>query len=140
MPVAGNEMLGTVQRMLRASGLIWAFLLLCLVATLISPHFVQPANLINVLRQIALFGTISIGMTFVILTKGIDLFVGSLVGMVGVSTALMLGSGIPIAITVPLALMLGVLLGAVNGLGITVGNIPPFIMTLGMMVMARGGL
>ncbi len=134
-----RSLLASLQRLLRASGLIWAFLLLCLVATLISPHFVQPANLINVLRQVALFGTISVGMTFVILTKGIDLSVGSLVGVVGVSTALMLGAGVPIALTVPLALVLGALLGAVNGLGITLGNIPPFIMTLGMMVMARGG-
>jgi ribose transport system permease protein len=130
--------LGSLRRLLKASGLIWAFLLLCVVATLISPHFLQTANLINVLRQIAMFGTISVGMTFVILTKGIDLSVGSLVGVVAVSTALMLGAGLPIPLAVVVALVLGVLLGAVNGLGVTLGNVPPFIMTLGMMVMARG--
>ena len=135
---ASHSVVGSLRRLLRASGLIWAFLLLCVVATAISPHFLQIANLVNVLRQIAMFGTISVGMTFVILTKGIDLSVGSLVGVVAVATALMLGAGVPIALAVVVATVLGGLLGAVNGLGITLGNVPPFIMTLGMMVMARG--
>lgn len=58
--------------LMRRSGLIWVFILLCIVAALISPSFLNPANLLNVARQVALFGIISVGMTFVILTKGID--------------------------------------------------------------------
>lgn len=123
---------------IKGSGLIWAFLALCLIAAIISPHFLKTANLLNVLRQMSLFGIVSVGMTFVIITKGIDLSVGSLVGVIAVVSALMLAANVPISITVLVALVLGMGLGAVNGLGITLGNVPPFIMTLGMMVMARG--
>jgi ribose/xylose/arabinose/galactoside ABC-type transport system permease subunit len=94
--------------------------------------------LINVIRQIALFGLVSIGLTFVILTRGIDLSVGAIVGVVAVSTALLLVQGVPIAVTIPIALVIGGGLGAVNGCGIVLGGMPPFIMTLGLMVMARG--
>jgi ABC-type glucose/galactose transport system permease subunit len=56
---------------LRTSGLIWVLLLLCIVAALISPAFLNPFNLINVVRQVALFGIVSVAMTYVILTAGI---------------------------------------------------------------------
>jgi len=125
-------------RLLRGSGLLWALLVLCVVAAAISPHFLQVANLLNVLRQIALFGIISIGMTFVILTRGIDLSVGAIVGVVAVACALLLSGGYPIWLTVTAGLALGAAFGAVNGLGVTLGRVPAFIMTLGMMVMARG--
>jgi ribose/xylose/arabinose/galactoside ABC-type transport system permease subunit len=123
---------------LKVSGLVWAFVLLCVVAAFISPNFLNSFNLINVIRQVALFGLVSIGLTFVILTRGIDLSVGAIVGVVAVSTALLLVQGVPIAVTIPLALVIGGLLGAVNGCGIVLGGMPPFIMTLGLMVMARG--
>ena len=122
----------------KASGLIWAFVLLCVIAALVSPRFVNPANLVNVLRQVALYGIVSVGLTFVILTRGIDLSVGSLVGVVAVSTALLLGAGVPIPATILIGLLVGVALGALNGVGVVFGGMPPFIMTLGMMVMARG--
>src|SRR5687768_8025053 len=68
----------------RTSGLIWVLLAMCIVAALISPAFLNTFNIINVLRQIALFGIVSIGMTFVILTAGIDLSVGSIVAVTAV--------------------------------------------------------
>ena len=123
---------------LRTSGLIWVLLAMCIAAAIISPAFLNPFNLINVLRQIALFGIVSVGMTFVILTAGIDLSVGSIVAVTAVITAMLLDIGTPIAAVLAVGLVIGVMMGAMNGLGITLGGIPPFIMTLGMMVMGRG--
>ena len=123
---------------LRASGLIWVLLIMCVVAALISEAFLNPFNIINVLRQIALFGIVSVGMTFVILTAGIDLSVGSIVAVVAVTAAMLLDSGFPIPLVILAGLVIGSLMGAANGAGITLGGIPPFIMTLGTMVMGRG--
>ena len=127
-----------VARLLRASGLVWVLVAMCVVAALVSDAFLNPFNIINVLRQVALFGIVAIGMTFVILTAGIDLSVGSIVAVVAVGSALMLDGGVPIPIVVLTGLGIGVVLGALNGLGITLGSLPPFIMTLGTMVMGRG--
>jgi ribose/xylose/arabinose/galactoside ABC-type transport system permease subunit len=125
-------------RLLRASGLVWVLLAMCLVAALVSDAFLNPFNLVNVARQVALFGIVSVGMTFVILTAGIDLSVGSIVAVVAVTSALLLDAGLPIVLVLAAGLAMGGALGAINGLGITVGRLPPFIMTLGMMVMGRG--
>lgn len=123
---------------LRASGLIWVLLIMCAVAALVSEAFLNPFNIINVLRQIALFGIVSVGMTFVILTAGIDLSVGSIVAVVAVTAAMLLDDGLPIPLVIIAGLAIGALMGAGNGAGITLGGIPPFIMTLGTMVMGRG--
>jgi ribose transport system permease protein len=125
-------------RALKSLGLIWVVLLLCLIAIYLNPNFIKVGNLLNVARQIALFGIVSVGMTFVILTKGIDLSIGSIVGVVAVSSAILLADGIPIPVVVIIALALGAIFGAFNGLGITMLNMPPFIMTLGTLVMGRG--
>ncbi|MFC3072985.1 ABC transporter permease [Shinella pollutisoli] len=138
-----NTMIETEERRFRlalpkGAGLIWVLAGLCILATLLSSSFLNPVNVMNVMRQVALFGIVSVGMTFVILTKGIDLSVGSILGVCAVTTALLLVGGWPVAAVVPLVLLIGVCMGALNGLGITLGGIPPFIMTLGMMVMGRG--
>lgn len=123
---------------IRASGLIWVLVIMCAVAAAVSDAFLNPFNLINVMRQVALFGIVSIGMTFVILTAGIDLSVGSIVAVVAVVSAMMLDSGVPIPLVLIAGLLLGAAAGAVNGAGIAIGKIPPFIMTLGTMVIGRG--
>lgn len=122
----------------KGAGLIWVLIGLCVIATILSPAFLNQANITNVLRQIALYGVVSIGMTFVILTKGIDLSVGSVMGVCAVTTALLLGLGWPILLVLPAVLLVGTVMGVVNGFGIAFFGIPPFIMTLGMMVMGRG--
>jgi len=127
-----------VIKFLKGLGLLWVVVLLCLVAVYLNPSFMKAGNLLNVLRQIALFGIVSIGMTFVILTRGIDLSVGSIVGVVAVSAAILLANGMAIPVVVLLSLILGALFGAFNGLGITLFKMPPFIMTLGTLVMGRG--
>ena len=85
------------------------------VAALISPAFINPFNLINVLRQMALFGIVSIGMTMVILTAGIDLSVGSVVAVAAVVCAMMLDAGMPVPLVIVAGLAIGAALGAVNG-------------------------
>ncbi len=122
----------------KGTGLIWVLVALCVAAALLSPSFLNPFNVTNVLRQVALFGIVSVGMTFVILTKGIDLSVGSILGVSAVTAALMLVAGFSVPVMVIAVLLTGILMGAVNGLGVTLGGVPPFIMTLGMMVMGRG--
>lgn len=136
----GDGVLGRLRGLwsLRTSGLIWVLIAMCIAASLISDAFLNPFNLINVLRQIALFGIVSIGMTFVILTAGIDLSVGSIVAVTAVLSAMMLDAGAAIPVVIVAGLLVGTTMGALNGLGITLGGIPPFIMTLGMMVMGRG--
>ncbi|KAA0693775.1 ABC transporter permease [Neorhizobium sp. P12A] len=124
--------------LIQSLGLFWVLVALCAVAIYLSPSFLQVGNLMNVGRQIALFGIVSIGMTFVILTRGIDLSVGSIVGVVAVTSAMLLSSGTPIPVVMVLALLMGVVFGAINGLGVVVFQMPPFIMTLGTLVMGRG--
>lgn len=109
-----------------------------IVAALLSPNFLSTANLFNVIRQIAVAGIVAAGMTFVILTGGIDLSVGSIVGLAGVIGAGVLASTGSAALAVLAALGIGLVCGAVNGLFISKFEIPPFIATLGMMTLLRG--
>ncbi|KAB0677242.1 ABC transporter permease [Aureimonas leprariae] len=123
---------------LRRTGLFWILLALCIVAGFLSPNFFKWPNLVNVSRQVALYGIVALSTTMVILTKGIDLSVGSIVGVVAVTCAGMLADGWNVPVVVASGLSIGAAMGAVNGLGITLGRVPPFIMTLGMMVVGRG--
>ena len=122
----------------RGAGLAGALVVLIVAASFISPHFLNPINILNVLRQVAMYGILGIGMTFVILTKGIDLSVGSTVALTGVLGALMMEQGVPIPLMIVACLTIGAVIGAINGLGVSYWRIPAFIMTLGTMVMVRG--
>ena len=133
-----SGLLGSTGGVLQKAGIGVALIVLIVLASVLSPYFLQPANLLNVARQVSIIGIIAVGMTFVILTGGIDLSVGSMLGLVAVVAAQQLQNGVAVPIVVILALLLGTGLGLVNGIGITLGGIPPFIMTLGMLVMARG--
>ncbi|WHO72537.1 ABC transporter permease [Rhizobium sp. BT03] len=126
------------KKLPRGTGLAGALIALIIAASLISPHFLNPINILNVLRQVALYGILGIGMTFVILTKGIDLSVGSIVALVGVTGAVLMEQGMPIPLMVLICIAIGALVGCVNGFGIAFFRIPAFIMTLGCMVMVRG--
>ncbi len=125
-------------RFMRGEGILLALVLLLVVGALLSPFFLQPANLLNVARQVAIAGIIGIGMTFVILTAGIDLSVGSIVGFVAIVAASLLSNGTPWPLALMAGLAAGALVGAINGIGVTKGRLQPFIMTLGMLVVARG--
>jgi ribose/xylose/arabinose/galactoside ABC-type transport system permease subunit len=130
--------LGALKRQGRELGTLAGLVFLCLLLTALTRHFLTVSNLLNVMEQTSINAVIALGMTFVILTGGIDLSVGSLVALSGVVLASALQSGLPL----PLALLVGVLTGAfgglVNGSLVTLGRLPPFIATLGMMSVARG--
>lgn len=111
---------------------------LCVALWIATPHFVTTSNLLNVVEQSAIIGVLAVGMTFVILTGGIDLSVGSLVALTGIVFGLAVQRGAPVWVAVLAALATGVTAGIVNGGLITTGRLPPFIATLGMMSVARG--
>jgi ribose transport system permease protein len=103
-----------------------------------SPRFLTTANLLNVLRQTSINAVIATGMTFVILTGGIDLSVGSILGFAGVIMAALLATQLPLVVSLVLVLLLGAAIGAVTGLVITKGKIQPFIATFVFMTLLRG--
>jgi ribose/xylose/arabinose/galactoside ABC-type transport system permease subunit len=125
-------------RWVSANGILLALLVLVVAGALLSPAFLTLNNLANVTRQASIVGIIGIGMTFVILTAGIDLSVGSIVGFAAITLAILMAEGVTWPLAILVALAAGAMVGALNGLGITKGRVQPFIMTLGMMVIARG--
>jgi ribose/xylose/arabinose/galactoside ABC-type transport system permease subunit len=110
----------------------------CLVLALATDSFLTVGNLSNVLRQNAFTAILAAGMCFVILTAGIDLSVGSVVGLAGVMCADVLAGGGGLAAGVATGLAVGVAVGAANGLAITALRVPPFVVTLAMMLVVRG--
>ena len=115
-----------------------ALALECVVLAIAAPAFLSTGNVLNVLRQNAFTAIVSAGMTFVILTAGIDLSVGSVVGLSGVLCADVMVHGYGVAAGVVAGVLAGVAVGAVNGLVVTRIRIPSFIVTLAMMMVARG--
>ena len=123
----------------REAGLAAALIVLLVFLTLASPYFLTASNLAVVSRQIALALIIAIGMTFVIIAGQIDLSVGSTVALTSVLTGLfMVNLSLPVPVAVLLALLCGLAVGLVNGLIFANTMIPSFVVTLGMLAMARG--
>lgn len=132
---SGGSAAARRRTLLRWSNVV-AFALLFIAAGLASPHFLNSTNLLNVLRGATMFGIISVGMTIVILNRGIDLSVGSLVGIGAMVGALVAPYG---AVTAWIAALAATtFLGLVNGLIITRFNLQPFIATIAMLIFARG--
>jgi inositol transport system permease protein len=119
----------------------------------ISPRFLTPLNLFNVMRQVSIYGILAVGMTFVILTRGIDLSVGSLVALTGLAAAIVAKGGLESRFAVGVgaeahgwgwftallvALAVGTVAGWLQGFAITRLNVPPFVVTLGGMSAFRG--
>jgi len=119
-------------------GLVLSFILLCVALSLLSDRFLTLNNAVNVLRQSTINGIVAVGMTLVILTAGIDLSVGAVLALCTVVAADLLQKGVPVPLVVMAGLSLGTALGVVSGLIITKARVPPFVVTLGMMTVARG--
>jgi ribose/xylose/arabinose/galactoside ABC-type transport system permease subunit len=119
---------GTLFGLLLLSGILWA----------LTPYFLTVSNLLNVAEQTAIVAIIAVGMTFVIITAGIDLSVGSVLAFSGIVMASALQAGAPLIFGLAAGLGAGLACGLLNGLLITGGRLPPFIATLGMMSVARG--
>ena len=131
---------------LKNFGLIIIFVVLVALLTAVSGGaFIKPGNLISVLKQTAVNGILAMGMTFVIISGGIDLSVGSIVGLTGVIACMLAhpaasgeGGQFPLIVPIVAALLIGALIGTLNGVGIAYGDIPAFIVTLGSMTIVRG--
>ncbi len=109
------------------------------VALSFSTHtFTSGTNLVNLLRQASLWSIIAVGQTFVIITAGIDLSVGAVIGFAGVIMAMLMQAGVPILLAVLVTLLVGVAIGLFHGFGIMRMGLPPFIMTLATLTALRG--
>jgi len=115
-----------------------ALIILMAVITIINSNFLTANNLLNLLLQVTSNALIAFGMTFVILTGGIDLSVGSILALSSARTAGLLGSGMPVTLAILISLILGCILGMMNGLLISYGKLAPFIVTLATMTIFRG--
>lgn len=115
-----------------------ALIILMAVITIINSNFLTANNLLNLLLQVTSNALIAFGMTFVILTGGIDLSVGSILALSSALTAGLLGSGVPVTLAILISLILGCILGMMNGLLISYGKLAPFIVTLATMTIFRG--
>jgi ribose transport system permease protein len=122
-----------------------ALIALCVILSIVSPVFLSISNILNIFVQTSINGIVAIGMTMVILTGGIDLSVGSVVALAGVTAGLtsmaidadVTSAGLGI-VCIIMALAVGALAGLVNGVLISKAKLPAFIATLGMMSIARG--
>ncbi len=127
-----------VGQYVQRSGLLLAFLVLCVILARLSDRFLTLPNILNVLRQSSINGIIAVGMTLVILTRGIDLSVGAVLALTAVITAELLVLGLPPVSASIIGMLAGGLLGLFNGVIVTVFHLPAFIATLGTMTFARG--
>lgn len=139
-----------MKYLLSKYGIVLVFILMVIAMSIASPSFLNSRNLMNVIRQISVIGIISLGVTLVIISKGIDLSSGSVLALAAVIAASFGQTAdwaarmypnmpvMPVLIPILVALLVGGLCGFVNGSLIARTGIPPFIATLGMMVSARG--
>src|SRR5262245_55858606 len=112
--------------------LMWIFL------GVLTKSFWSPVNISNLLRQGAMTAILPVGQTFVIITAGIDLSVGAIVGFTSVIIAWLLQAGVPVWIAISLTLLMGVAIGTFHGFGIVHMGLPPFIITLATLTALRG--
>jgi ribose transport system permease protein len=122
----------------REAGILFALVAIWIVTAIFNPRFFSSYNLQLLSRQIAVFGLIAIGETFVILTGGIDLSPGSVIVLTSVLVAFFISSGLGIFLAIILTLLIAVMIGVWHGIFITRFKVPPFIITLGTFAMGRG--
>lgn len=127
------------RQFLQGWGLVIVFVVICAVFATLSPIFLKPSNLINVIRQVSVIGTAAVGMAILMISGGIDLSIGSNLAFSGLVVAIMMNNfhlPVPIAIVITLVASIGI--GFINSFLVTKIKIPPLIATLGMMSALRG--
>lgn len=127
-----------ILKKMQSMGVFWALIVLIIIGAVANDKFLTSANIINVARQISINGIIALTMTFVCLSGGVDLSVGSQVAVYGILIAVMLKAGVSPVVAILVTLAVALLIGFLNGIGITRGSLAPFIMTLGSMTALRG--
>ncbi|AWK89927.1 ribose ABC transporter permease [Azospirillum thermophilum] len=128
----------TLKRFLSNNKPLVGLIVLMAAVAVMSPSFLTVDNLLNILRQTSINAVIAVGMTFVILSAGIDLSVGSVLAFCGAVCAWLVAGDVSVWLAIPLSLLLGAGLGAVNGIVVGVGGVQPFVATLVAMTMLRG--
>ena len=119
-------------------GVIIAWIILIIIFSIVNPSFMKASNIFTILRQASIVGVCSVGMTFVILTGGMDLSVGAIIGVGCVGGAQLLSAGVPIPVVMLIILVVGAVAGLFNAFFINELEIAPIIMTLGTMTALRG--
>jgi ribose transport system permease protein len=138
-PSALDRVRGVFAGALSGSGPLLGLVVLCTVLAVMAPNFLTVGNLFNVFQQITVLAVLSLGGTAVIITKGIDLSVGSVLGLGGaVAGWTFAAAGFPMGVAIVAGIAVGALAGLINGLLITYGRLPPFVATLAMLSVARG--
>ena len=123
------------------SGVVLFILVLGVALAILTPghSFLTQSNLLNVLRQVAVYGMMSVGMAFVMIGAGIDLSVGAIAGFVGALTCIMVTRDIlPLVPAIMVGVLVGAVMGLINGLVIAISGIPPFVATLASQISFRG--
>ena len=119
-------------------GVFLILLVMGLFLSLYTDTFLSRTNIFNIMRAFSWIAISAFGQCMVIITAGIDLSVGSVMGLSGLASAMLLVRGVPVAVAVIGGLLTGLIAGFLNGLMIAKGKLPPFIATLGSLLMARG--
>lgn len=122
----------------RETGVLVALIVMAVFLSLATPAFFSVRNLLNVGRQVSLLGIMSVGMTFVLISREVDLSVGSIYALVGLIAGMLIVMGWGLIPALVIGLLIGALVGFINGWLSTYGSLPSFITTLGMMSVARG--
>lgn len=134
-PLTSN---GRFDNVMQKLGPFLGLIILVAIVSILNPAFLEPLNILNLLRQISINALIAFGMTFVILTGGIDLSVGAILALSSALTAGFIVSGMDPILAIIVGSIIGAILGMVNGLLITKGKMAPFIATLATMTIFRG--
>ena len=132
-PKEGNvadPRIAKIRKNLNNLGVFFLVAIIWITLSIVSPHFGTQSNITNVMRQSSLWSIIAIGQTVVLITAGIDLSIGSVVGLASCIVAIMLNKGYPISVSIIVTCLSGLGVGAIHAFGITKGKLPPFIMTL----------
>jgi len=127
-----------LTKLLRQFGLLFVILAIVIIMSIVSPVFLKPQNIINIIRQVSINGIIAVGMTCVILTGGIDLSVGSVVAITSVICGSFLAMGINWFVACISGVAISILFGLFNGYMISYVRFQPFIATLASMAIGRG--
>lgn len=128
-----------IIRLVKKSGLLLIFIALIVLASLLSPKFLTYKNLFNVLRQISILGVLAVGMTFVIISNGIDLSVGNVLSLSCVLVPLVVGKvGNNVIAVCVICVLVGAFMGTCTGTLVAYGGMQPFMATFGMSTVAEG--
>jgi len=136
--MSGELWRGWARRAAMAPGAVYALILLSLVFSVFTAQFLTLPNLANVGIQASVLIIVALGMTLIILSEGIDLSLGTVLGLAGVVLALCVKHELGLVVGILLAILVGVAFGAINGTLITRLGLPPFVVTLGSLGMAQG--